>query len=89
VIFKEGDKSLDLFLIVKGEVYFKKSTGDNLRVMSQSNIFGERGLFEKQYRTATAYARQPDTILMRIPYQLIQREIPDYFYTWIKERDQI
>mmetsp|Transcript_57205 Transcript_57205/g.48306 ORF Transcript_57205/g.48306 Transcript_57205/m.48306 type:complete len:129 (-) Transcript_57205:1188-1574(-) len=44
VVFKEGDKSLDLFLIVKGEVFFKKSTGDKLRVMSQSNIFGERGL---------------------------------------------
>lgn len=26
---------------------------------------------------------------MRIPYELIQREIPDYFYSWIKERDQI
>lgn len=48
MVFKEGDKSSDLFLIVKGEVYFKKSTADNLRVMSQSNIFGERGLFDKQ-----------------------------------------
>jgi len=47
--------------------------------MSQSNIFGEKGLFAKNLRTATALANQNDTILMRIPYSLIQREIPDYF----------
>ena len=77
VIFKEGDNSVNAFMIEAGKVgIFKTSDGKKtpLAVMKAGAIFGEMAAITGSARTATAIALEPCTIV-RISRQMIDEKI--------------
>ncbi|MFN3076051.1 MAG: cyclic nucleotide-binding domain-containing protein [Alphaproteobacteria bacterium] len=65
VIFKEGDASLAVYLVVYGEVEILKERGQSsvtLAVMSKGDVFGEMGVIDRKPRSATARARSEVTL---------------------------
>ncbi|NTX07209.1 cyclic nucleotide-binding domain-containing protein [Myxococcus sp. CA051A] len=61
VIFHEGDLGDSLFLVVEGQVEVARNGTDGLprtlAVLSPPEFFGEMGLIDKDYRSATVRAR--------------------------------
>ena len=77
VVFNEGDRSRELFVVQRGEVVISKRSGQSeltLGVISRGSIFGEMALLESLPRSASARARgdarllviQPGGFLMKI-----------------------
>jgi CRP-like cAMP-binding protein len=67
VIFEEGDLGDSLFLITAGQVeVVRRLPGGELRpltVLSPPEFFGEMGLIDKDYRSATVRARTDSALL--------------------------
>jgi CRP-like cAMP-binding protein len=57
VIFKEGDKGNEMFVIIQGDVEISKvtsaSSSKTLIVLAKGDIFGEMAVIEKKRRSAT------------------------------------
>ncbi|MDY6939016.1 MAG: ATP-binding protein [Cyanobacteriota bacterium] len=70
VLFKEGEKSDCLYLILEGSVEFQKQVGENrYQTLTQAGpnaFFGELGLLDGQPRSAHAIVFE-DSILAKIP----------------------
>ena len=64
-IFNEGDTSLNMFILLSGEVEISTKTGGTLSVMKPGDIFGEIGVISQVLRTATARVKD-DVILLEI-----------------------
>ena len=67
VIFEEGDLGDSLFVIVDGQVEVVRQGPDGqaraLTVLGASEFFGEMGLIDKDYRSATVRARTEANLL--------------------------
>ena len=77
VIFREGDSSVNAFMIESGKVGIFKTTGDKktpLAVMKTGAIFGEMAAITGSARTATAIALESCTIV-RISRKMIDEKI--------------
>lgn len=68
VIFQEGDRGEELFIIIEGEVEIRKSTytssSKTLICLNEGDIFGEMAIIEKKARSATAIATKPTKLLI-------------------------
>lgn len=64
-IFSEGDTSLNMFILLSGEVEISTKTGGTLSVLQPGDIFGEIGVISQTPRTATATVKD-DVILLEI-----------------------
>jgi CRP/FNR family cyclic AMP-dependent transcriptional regulator len=68
VIFQEGDRGEELYIIIEGEVEIRKSTytssSKTLISLGQGDIFGEMAIIEKKARSATAVATKPTRLLI-------------------------
>ena len=56
IIFKEGDQSNEMFVVVAGEVKILKGE-KRLIVLKEGQIFGEMALVDKSPRSASAVAK--------------------------------
>jgi CRP-like cAMP-binding protein len=60
VIFREGDRGNEMFVVISGDVEISKATSSTssktLIVLSKGDIFGEMAIIEKKSRSATATA---------------------------------
>ena len=56
LIFKEGDQSDEMFIVIEGEVKILKG-GKRLVVLKNGQIFGEMALVDKSPRSASAVAK--------------------------------
>ncbi len=76
LIFHQGDKGEDMFLILSGRVRVALTTeagGEKvLGVLEQGDIFGEMALLGEGTRTASVIA-ETDTELLRIDYNSLER----------------
>ncbi|NMO23551.1 cyclic nucleotide-binding domain-containing protein [Pyxidicoccus fallax] len=67
VVFEEGDLGDSLFVIVDGQVeVLRRLPGGEARpltVLSSPEFFGEMGLIDKEYRSATVRAKTPANLL--------------------------
>jgi len=83
IIFRQGDTSCELFVIVEGKVrVFRLSPAGNetsISVFSTCDIIGEFSAIDCQPRSATAKAQERCTLLEMSGDQLIKRmrEMPD------------
>jgi CRP/FNR family cyclic AMP-dependent transcriptional regulator len=68
VIFKEGERGSELYIIIEGEVEIRKrtssSTAKTLITFHKGDIFGEMALVEGKPRSATAIAVKPCRMLV-------------------------
>ncbi|MDA3956659.1 cyclic nucleotide-binding domain-containing protein [Oceanispirochaeta sp.] len=68
VIFKEGEMSRVMYVIMAGEVEIRKKTGKNsyktLTVLKKGDFFGEMAIIENKPRTATAVAKVQTKLIM-------------------------
>ncbi len=68
VIFKEGDKGNEMFVIIQGDVEISKvtsaSSSKTLIVLAKGDIFGEMAVIEKKRRSATATAVSKTRLLV-------------------------
>jgi CRP/FNR family cyclic AMP-dependent transcriptional regulator len=68
VIFQEGDRGEELYIIIEGEVEIRKSTytssSKTLISLGKGDIFGEMAIIEKKARSATAVATKPARLLI-------------------------
>jgi CRP/FNR family cyclic AMP-dependent transcriptional regulator len=68
VIFEEGDRGEELYIIIEGEVEIRKSTysssSKTLISLHTGDIFGEMAIIEKKARSATAIAVKPSKLLV-------------------------
>lgn len=65
VIFHEGDTSLNMFILLSGEVEISTKKQDVICTMKPGDIFGEIGVISQVLRTATARVKN-DAILLEI-----------------------
>ncbi|MFH1957576.1 MAG: cyclic nucleotide-binding domain-containing protein [bacterium] len=66
VIFKEGEKSKDIYFLLDGRIGIRKkisSGSKTIAIMRKGDIFGEMALFENAPRSATAFAMTQSEIL--------------------------
>jgi len=64
-IFHEGDTSLNMFILLSGEVEISTDKSGAICVMHPGDIFGEIGVISQVLRTATAKVKN-DVILLEI-----------------------
>ncbi|MBN2738847.1 MAG: cyclic nucleotide-binding domain-containing protein [Spirochaetales bacterium] len=68
VIFEEGERGEEMYIIVEGEVEIRKSTFSSatktLTVFKKGDIFGEMALIDKKARSATAVSIRPTKLLV-------------------------
>ncbi|MBN1696279.1 MAG: Crp/Fnr family transcriptional regulator [Spirochaetales bacterium] len=68
VIFQEGDRGEELYIIIEGEVEIRKSTytssSKTLISLGRGDMFGEMAIIEKKARSATAVATKPTKLLI-------------------------
>jgi CRP-like cAMP-binding protein len=68
VIFQEGDRGEELYIIIEGEVEIRKSTylssSKILMSLHTGDIFGEMAIIEKKARSASAIAVKPTKLLI-------------------------
>ncbi|MBN2536312.1 MAG: cyclic nucleotide-binding domain-containing protein [Spirochaetales bacterium] len=90
VIFQEGDRGEELYIIIEGEVEIRKSTytstSKTLICLCAGDIFGEMSIIEKKARSATAVATKPTKLLV-MNNALFERMIeknPDFAKKMIK-----
>ena len=66
VLFREGDRGREFYLVQKGEVEFLKSVGDgetvSMAVLGPGDIFGEMAVVGAQPRAATAVCKTDCTL---------------------------
>jgi HEAT repeat protein len=71
VIFREGDQSYELYLIVSGEVEVVKRYGEDDRMtlvsLSAGQFFGDMAIFENRPRSATVVATKSGVLLVLSP----------------------
>src|SRR5260221_6938541 len=69
VIFEEGTKGRELYVVLDGEVEIAKVAGGRKTViitLGKGEFFGEMAVIDGSARSATAIAASPDTRVMRI-----------------------
>lgn len=69
-IFREGDQSYELYLIVSGQVDIVKSLGAAPRIIATlhaGEFFGDMAIFEDRPRSADVIATAPGTLLVLSP----------------------
>ena len=64
-IFREGDTSLNMFILLSGEMEISTKKNGVICVMQPGDIFGEIGVISQVLRTATAKVKN-DAILLEI-----------------------
>lgn len=67
VIFREGDESYELYLIVSGSIEIHKKIGgveQHLAALSAGDFFGDMAIFEHRPRSASAVATSAGVILV-------------------------
>jgi CRP-like cAMP-binding protein len=67
VLFRQGDKAIDMFVIQSGVVEISRGTGDQRVVMAtlrQGDFFGEMSLLESMPREADAIAKTSAELLV-------------------------
>jgi len=72
-VFRQGDESLGMFGVLKGqvEVIRESDRGDKvLAILNESDIFGEMGFIAKTRRTATIRVRESTDLLVIAPSDL-------------------
>ena len=63
VIFKENDASLDMFVLLSGEVEMQTRSSGTIYVMKPGDLFGEMGVISQKRRTASANVAAPSALL--------------------------
>ena len=69
VIFEEGSKGRELYVVLDGQVEIAKINGASKTVivtLGKGEFFGEMAVIDGSSRSATAIAGAPDTKVMRI-----------------------
>jgi CRP/FNR family transcriptional regulator, cyclic AMP receptor protein len=68
VVFQEGDRGEEMYVIIDGEVEIRKSTYSTsfktLITLHKGDIFGEMALIDKKARSAAAVATAPTKLLV-------------------------
>ena len=62
-LFKEGDSSTELFILLSGHLQVLTSTGAELASIREMGVVGEMGVLTTQPRSAAAMAAQPSQML--------------------------
>ncbi len=84
VVFQEGDRGEELFIIIEGEVEIRKSTyttaSKTLITLHKGDIFGEMSLIDKKARSATAVAVAPTKLLVMNEnlFEIVIERNPDF-----------
>ncbi|MFN7684204.1 MAG: Crp/Fnr family transcriptional regulator [Oligoflexia bacterium] len=87
-LFAEGDKPESIFLINKGTVVIRKLKGTSfveIARLHENEIFGELSFFDRQNRSASAYALT-EVEVTEIPFEVLEKlftSIPPYLKTMI------
>ena len=63
-VIREGDSSLNLFLIVRGTALVERAVGGTAVTLGPGAFFGEIGLIEQHARTATVTAAEELTCIL-------------------------
>ncbi len=84
VVFKENDRSTEMYIIKKGKVKITKRIGSqesDLAVMGPGEFFGEMSLLDNMPRSATVTAIQETTLMIvtRNMFDDQLKKIPDWF----------
>ncbi len=90
IIFKEGDPSEALYVILEGTVdVVKEAPGGRVRLaqIGEGNMFGETGVLCDQKRNATIEAASPVTVLQldRLTFNEVARDVPQLSLAIAKE----
>ncbi|HEY3334063.1 MAG TPA: cyclic nucleotide-binding domain-containing protein [Candidatus Limnocylindrales bacterium] len=64
VVVREGDTSLNLFLVVSGHALVRHDDGVPVAALGPGEFFGELGLVEQHARTATVVAQDELTCIL-------------------------
>ncbi len=67
ILFKEGDKNREMYVILKGKVKISRTVSkkeEKLAVISKGEFFGEMAVLTNEPRTATAEVIEPSKILV-------------------------
>ncbi|GIX49035.1 MAG: hypothetical protein KatS3mg131_3246 [Candidatus Tectimicrobiota bacterium] len=75
VIFRQGDRSAELYLIVSGKVLIQHESNSGthpLATLTAGDFFGDMAIFEDRPRSATALAVEPCLLLMLSPERFRQ-----------------
>ncbi len=68
IIIKEGDRSDDVYLLLKGSCYVAKSMDKAYKIMNilkEGELFGEMAVFDENLRSATIAAREEQTLCLK------------------------
>jgi CRP/FNR family cyclic AMP-dependent transcriptional regulator len=90
IIFKEGERGEDLYIIIEGEVEIRKSTyvsaSKTLMLLQKGDIFGEMALIENKARSATAVANTTTKLLVldKDSFDTVLEHNPDFARKMIK-----
>jgi GNAT superfamily N-acetyltransferase len=81
-VFKQGDESLGMFCIIKGQVEVLLNSGANAKtiaILNQGDIFGEMGFVAKTKRTASIRVREATDLLVLAPtdFQKVIKVTPE------------
>ncbi|MHB1488613.1 MAG: Crp/Fnr family transcriptional regulator [Acidimicrobiales bacterium] len=75
VVFSEGDRADELYLVSSGRVGIVNISNDGresmVALMEPGDVFGEMALFEGRHRSAHARALEP-TLLISVPYEPVR-----------------
>ena len=81
VIFRQGEEASSMFMVKWGTVgvYTGYGTPDEklLTELVENQFFGEMGLIGKQPRSATAVALDPDTVIVMITEDVLEKMLAD------------
>jgi len=84
VIFQEGDRGEELYIIIEGEVEIRKSTysssSKTLISLHAGDIFGEMSIIENKARSASAVAIKPTKLLVMndVLFERMIEKNPDF-----------
>jgi CRP/FNR family cyclic AMP-dependent transcriptional regulator len=90
IIFQEGDRGEELYIIIEGEIEIRKTTYSKstktLITLHKGDIFGEMSLIDKKARSATAVATQPTKLLImnETLFEVVIEKNPDFAKKMIK-----
>ena len=63
VIFQENDASMDMYVLLSGEVEMHTRSSGCIYVMKPGDLFGEMGVISQKRRTASAVVGEPAALL--------------------------
>ena len=85
ILFKEGEKPDNMYIIKSGQIAIFAGSGENekqLTTMGVGELVGELALFDKRHRSASARALC-DSSLVVLPYAALEKQL-DQLPDWVR-----